>query len=133
MGKPLSVILALSILALTCGCTPPPKTGAPAAPVKGTITLDTKPIATGELHFSIADYPPRVVPITDGAFAGEAPIGANKVELVIYVDAAASEKYKGSAGKINSAPEKYWGPNTVLEAKVPAAGANDLKFEVSSK
>lgn len=119
------------MLALSVGCSPPPKGAAPAAKVKGIAKLDGKPIASGELHFSVADFPPRVVEIKDGAYAGEAPVGKNKVELLIYVEEK-SEKY-GKSIKKNTAPEKYWGPNTVLAADVSANGDNEFKFEISTK
>lgn len=108
---------------------------APTADVKGTIVLDGKPLPTGELHFSIPGSPPSVLKVKDGTFAGQAPVGQNKVELFIYVDAPLNPKYKGgdATDKVNTAPGKYWGPNTALDAGVSATTANDFKFNVSSK
>jgi len=105
----------------------------PVAPVKGTIQLDGQPVPKGELHFGMSGVPPQVLPITNGAFEGKAPVGKNKVEFFIYQEGPPSGKYGGAASKVNVAPAKYWGPNSTLEATINASGANDLKFDVTSK
>jgi len=115
------------------GCSPAVNPPPPSARVKGTIELDGKPVPTGELHFGRPGVPPGVVAVTDGTFSGDAPVGKNKVEFYHYVDGPSSAKYGGVATKTNSAPGKYWGPNTVLEATVEAGGDNDFKFTLSSK
>jgi len=116
------------------GCGPAAKPGlAPAAPVKGTVNQDGKPLPTGEIHFLLEGFPPGVLPIKDGTFSGDAPIGKDKVEVYVYVDGPVSDKYRGEASKKNIVPSKYWGPNTTLEANVEAGGANDFKFDITSK
>jgi hypothetical protein len=97
--------------------------------------MDGKPLPAGELHFSIRGQPPSVLKVTDGAFRGQAPVGQNKVELFILSDGPASSKYKesGAASKINTAPGKYWGPNTALDAGVSATSPNDFKFDLKSR
>lgn len=119
------------ILVWFVGCSDSPKGAATSARVKGTVKMDGKTVPVGELHFAIPGFPPRIVEIKDGAFEGEAPVGKNKVELFIYVEGPASEKYKGTTTKINVAPEKYWGPNTTLEANVNAGAKNEVKFDLS--
>jgi hypothetical protein len=114
------------------GCSGRPST-APTADVKGTISMDGKPLSAGELHFSIAGQPPSVLKINNGAFSGQAPVGQNKVELVILTDGPVSPKYKDVSTKINSAPGKYWGPNTALDAGVSATSPNDFKFDLKSR
>jgi len=107
----------------------------PTAGVKGTITMDGKPLQTGELHFGVPGAPPSVLKVADGKFSGQAPVGQNKVELVILTDGPPNPKYQGSgaATKINTAPGKYWGPNTALDAPVSSTGPNEFKFDISSK
>ena len=117
----------------TVGCSPPPKGAAPAASVKGTVFLDAKPIPAGEIHFGMTGYPPSVLQITNGDYAGEAPIGKNQVEVFIYVEGPASEKYGGARPKTNTAPEKYWGPSTTLDALVKAGETNEFKFNLTSR
>ncbi len=125
------------VLALVCnfGCGSGQKGAAPAAKVKGTITIDGKPIPTGEIHFGMTGVPPRALEIKDGTFAGEAPIGNNLVEVFIYVEGPPPEKdkYGGIRSKTNTVPEKYWGPNTSLKATVDANGPNEFKFEITSR
>ena len=115
------------------GCAPELPPPAPAANITGTITLDSKPIPTGEIHFGTPGVPPSVLQITNGTFAGAAPVGNNKVEVYIYVEGPKSEKYGGSPTKTNVAPEKYWGAQTTLEANVKAGGTDEFKFELTSK
>jgi len=123
-------------LALVWGFGCSGRTGpAPTADVKGTVTMDGKPLPEGELHFSVTGYPPSVLKVANGTFKGQAPIGQNRVELFIYVDAPAHPKYsaEGASGKMNTSPGKYWGPNTALDAGVSATSVNDLKFDLKSK
>jgi len=120
-------------LSWVIGCAQAPNGTAPAAKVQGTVRIDGKPISAGEIHFATAGYPPMVMSITDGSYSGEAPIGKNLVEVFIFVEGPPSEKYGGTRPKINTTPEKYWGPNTILDATVSADGANEFKFEISSK
>jgi len=105
----------------------------PVAKVKGTVNIDGKPIPTGEIHFGMAGVPPKVLDIKEGAFAGDAPIGNNKVEIFIYVEGPPSEKYAGTRQKQNTTPQKYWGPNTTLSASVRPGDVNDFKFDIMSK
>src|SRR5688572_18494746 len=124
------------ILAAHCtlGCGVPERKGAaPAASVKGTIRMDGKAIPSGEIHFSQTGYPPRVLEIKNGNFAGEAPVGKNQVEVFIYVEGPPSERYPGVSTKKNIAPEKYWGPNTTLHATVNSGEANEMKFLLTSR
>lgn len=120
------------LVLVASGCNSAPKGGAPAAKVKGVANIDTKPIATGEVHFSVPEFPPRVIEIKDGKFEGEAPVGKNKVEVFIYKETK-SEKYGGTPAKSNTVPEKYWGADTMLSATVEAGGANEFKFDITSK
>ena len=128
------MVLFVLTLVWTIGCgSPPPKGAAPAATVKGTINMDGKPLPAGELHFGSEGVPPRVLQVTNGAFSGEAPVGKNQVELFIYVEGPPTEKYPGVPTKKNTAPAKYSGPKTPLEATVTTGGTNDFKFDVKSK
>jgi hypothetical protein len=115
------------------GCAPEQKGAAPAANVKGTVHIDGKPVATGEIHFGMTGVPPSVLQISDGTFSGEAPVGQNQVEVFIYVEGPPSAKYGGTRSKRNITPERYWGPNTVLNATVNADGTNEFKFDITSR
>jgi hypothetical protein len=116
------------------GCGPaPPKGAAPAAHIEGTIKIDGNPVPTGEIHFGMPGFPPRVLQIKEGTYSGEAPIGKNQVEVFIYVEGPPSEKYPGVPTKKNIAPIKYWGPKTILEATINASGTNEFKFDLKSQ
>ncbi len=109
-----------------------PAGGPPVTQVKGTVTMDGKAIPTGEIHFGMPGVPPRVLAIKDGAFAGEAPVGKNQVEVFVYTEGAAVKgKHGGEGSKTNTVPQKYWGANTTLSAPVTAGGTNDFKFALT--
>ena len=115
------------------GCTPAPPSGPPLAGVKGTVTLDGKPVTTGEVHFELTGAPAKSCEIKDGTFSGEAAVGKNRVEVFIFAEGPASDKYGGLRSKTNTAPQKYWGTNTTLSATVDAGKANEFKFDLTSK
>jgi hypothetical protein len=119
-------------LAVTLGCGSERQGPTSAAGVKGTVLLDNKRVLAAEVHFILDGVPPRVMQVKDGTFSGEAPVGKNKVEVYIYVDGPPSEKYPSTLTKINKAPDRYWGPNTILQATVEEGGANDFKLELTS-
>ncbi|MSU80611.1 MAG: hypothetical protein EXS16_21295 [Gemmataceae bacterium] len=117
------------------GCAAQPPNGPPpAANIKGTVTMDGKPVPTGEIHFELLGVgaAPGTLIVTDGVFSGPAPIGKNKVEVYIYVKGPPSDKFPDIPTKINTSPEKYWGPNSVLDANVEANGANQFKFDLTA-
>jgi len=124
-----------SVLALIgiFGCGSGQPGAAPAAPVKGVVNMDNKPVPTGEIHFSMPGVPPRVLEVKDGAFSGEAPVGHNLVEVFIYVEGPPNPKRGGVREKTNTTPERYWGPKSELSATVNAGGPNEFKFDISSK
>ena len=130
---PLVVFIGLAIV-WNSGCSPAPKKGPPpAAPVKGTINIDGKPVPTGEIHFGMLGVPPKVLTITDGTFSGEAPIGENQVEVYIYKEGPPTPRYPDVPTKINTVPDKYWGPKTVLKATVNDGGPNEFDFDITSE
>lgn len=129
MMRLLGLGLAVVVIA---GCTSK-EAPTPVAKINGSITIDMRPVPTGELHFVMPGIPPRVMQITNGAFSGDAPVGENKVEVFIYVEGPPSEKYGGERTKINSVPERYWGPNTSLMANVTASGPNEFQFNITAR
>ncbi|MBN9117977.1 MAG: hypothetical protein J0I06_02215 [Planctomycetes bacterium] len=124
--------LALALVWLL-GCGGGQQGAAPVAKVKGTVTLDGKPLPAGEVYFGLTGVPSSAIEIKDGAFSGEAPVGKTKVEVFVYVEGPATEKHGGTRNKTNVAPKKYWGPNTTLSATVGAGEPNEFKFDLASK
>ena len=134
MSRPLLAALFVSVLVWTSGCGSTRSTAPPNASVKGTVTLDRKAVPTGEVHFVTSGTPPTVLEIKDGNFAGDVPLRKYKVEVHIYVEGPKTPgKYGGEGSKTNTAPQKYWGPNTAFSAAVEAGGANDFKFDMTSR
>jgi hypothetical protein len=123
----------LICLVFLCSCTaqnaPPPAT----AKVAGTVSLDGSPMKEGEIRFSVMGQPPKLIPVKDGSFSGEAFLGKNQVEVVLDVDGPPSTTDPNVHTKVNKVSPEFSGPNSKLSADVPAAGATDLKFEVKSK
>ena len=118
----------------TSGCSGSSKKGPPPkVAVKGTVTLDGKPIPDGEILFTVQDEAPQPLPIKDGSFSGEAMTGKNRVEIRAFKSGPPpTTDPKGPPSKINIVPDKYNGKST-LTAEIPADGASSLKFEVTSK
>lgn len=117
------------------GCGPsgpkPPKTYA----VKGQVKLDDKPMPDGEILFAIPNQVPRMFAIKDGAYSGSAPEGKSRVEIRAYRAAAPvmmMDKVANEGSMENWLPDQY-NVNSTLTADVTAGGANEFKFEVTSK
>jgi hypothetical protein len=124
--------LSLAIL-MASGCTPAPPPKTPTASVSGTIILDGNPVPTGEIHFGMLGVPPRVLKIADGAYSGEAPVGENQVEVYIYKEGPPNPRYPDDPPKMNTVPNKYWGPKTTLKASVKDGEPNKFTFDLKSK
>ncbi|MCU0878257.1 MAG: hypothetical protein MUF06_10775 [Pirellulaceae bacterium] len=125
------VLIALSLFAAGCGSSPPELK---KAPVKGTVQLDSKPMTEGEISFAIVGEPPVVIPVVNGAYTGEAPVGPTRVEVRAYRQGTpvmmGDQQFGGD--KENYLPAQY-NLQTTLKADVSAAGPNEFNFEVTSK
>lgn len=129
----LAVSVALAVAGLGgCGASPSPGLP-PTAKVKGTVKLDGKPVPAGDIHFGQPGVPSHGLEIKDGAFSGEVPVGKAQVEVFIYAEGPATEKYGGAKSRTNVAPQKYWGTNTTLSADVKPGDANEFKFDLTAK
>jgi hypothetical protein len=125
--------LFASTICLLAGCGGGgPSAPPPVAKVKGTVNLDGKPMPNGEIRFSVGAQAPRNLEVKDGAFSGEVYTGKNTVEVVQEKDAPNPMDPKLTM-KVNMVDPKFVGPGSPLSADVPASGASDLKFDVTSK
>lgn len=102
---------------------PPPAT----AQVKGTVSLDGKPMQTGQVLLSVAAQPPKTLEIKNGAFEGEVFVGKNTVEVVLEKDGPVGTTDKKEVQKINAV-----GSVTPQTVDVPKGGSSDLKIEAIS-
>jgi hypothetical protein len=127
-----AALFALLLAVTGCGSTH--STAPQTVTVKGTVTLDTKPVQTGEIYFAKAGASSPALEIKDGTFVGDVPLGHHKVEVFVYVEGPKTPgKYGGQGTKTNIAPTKYSGPNTTLSATVEAGKPNEFKFDLTSK
>ena len=116
------------------GCGSSDLKGPKLLPVKGTVTLDGKPMETGEVIFTASgNAAVAAFEVKGGSFSGEAAEGENKVAVMMYKDAPpimmGDQKVEGQ--KTNVLPAKY-NHQTTLSAKVAESGANEFKFDVTS-
>ena len=125
-----SVVL---LAAAFCGCGPTPRKAATTIAVKGTVNLDGKPMPTGQVQFSVPGEPVQQFPVSNGSFSGQANEGTNKVEFAMFKDGPPlTTDLEKKPTKVNALPSKYQFESKVT-ADVKAGGANEFKFEITSK
>jgi hypothetical protein len=116
------------------------KSGPPSTKVSGTVTLDGKALADGEVMFvqAAAGYTPDILPVKDGKFEGTAKQGKVKVEFRAYRDvppptgADVTEEAKATPNKVNYLPARY-NTETTLTAEVTDSGLNPSQFDLKSQ
>jgi len=121
----------LAILAVSgcAGSTPKVAT----VSVKGTVTIDGKPMPDGEIYFSTPGQPLTMFPVKEGAFSGNAQPGSNRVEIRAYKEGPPlSTDVSKTPTKQNFIPDRF-SVQSKLTAEVGVGGANDLKFVIASK
>jgi len=118
-------------IALTLGCGGGDKPS--SIDVKGTVTLDSKPIPEGEISFYVTGQSPTIFPIKDGAYSGKALSGVNKVEVRAFKDGPPmTTDPEKKPTRINYLGDNY-GMNSKLTADVKSGASNDFKFELTSR
>lgn len=120
------------VSALIAGCNAPVQKAAPTAPVKGKVTLDGQPMASGEIRFSTPGFPPNTMEIKDGNYSGTASIGKNQVEVVQMKQEGFTTTEPKTPIMVNAVADKFSGPATTLSAEVTKDG-KDFDFQVTSK
>lgn len=127
-------LLCLSLALFLSGCAGDGGQNAapPLAKVKGTVTLDGKPMAGGEVRFNLAGQVPKILPVKDGTFAGEVFSGKNRVDVVWEKPGQPNPMKPDERIPVNVVSDKYSGINTPFNPDIPPSGSNDLKFEVKS-
>lgn len=132
----------LSVLTGCGGQKPPEQT---KAKVKGTITLDNKPLQTGHIVFDAGNgQPPADLDILDGKFEGSAPVGKCKVSITSFKQMTMKEKLEREGKKpmdgpgydqpqeVNLLPDRY-NVKSEISREIYGDKANDLTFELKSK
>ncbi len=137
-------LAAALLVALTgCGGGKPPEQA--KAKVKGTITLDNKPLQTGKIVFDAANgQPPADMDILDGKFEGNAPVGKCKVQITSFKQMTMKEKLEKEGKKpmdgpgydqpmeVNLLPDRY-NVKSEITREVFADKPNDFTFDLKSK
>lgn len=126
-------LAALLLIVGSTGCTKRAKLPSQAE-VKGTVNLDGKAMPDGDITFSLPGEVPSSLPIQNGSFSGKAPIGKNRVEVRAYKAGTPTKMGDQTFGgeKENYIPAQY-NTGSTMSADVVSGGANDFKFDVTSK
>jgi len=131
--KFVSIILLVLIL-IGCGGGPPqPK----SATVKGKVTLDGAPLASGKIVFDGGpSIPAGEFDITDGAYSGQVEVGSKTVRISSYKDPPPQKGLPKGPGydtmKVNILPAKY-NKDSKETREVKEGGPNEFDFAVPSK
>ena len=124
----------LCVTALLVGCSGSSKPKVQLRTVKGTVKLDGKPMASGDVLFLVQNQGPKTLSVKDGNFSGEVIEGQSRVEIRSYKDAAPvmmMDQVANPGAKENFIPAKFNSEST-LTADVTASGPNEFNFEVTS-
>jgi len=120
-------------MAATLGCGTEAATLPPTAPVTGTITLDGRPMATGEVVFVVPGEPEARLPVTNGAFSGEAYVGQNRVGVFTYREETPDSGLStDTVKKVNLVADRF-SYNTTLTAEVTQSGPNEFTFDAKTR
>lgn len=130
----LSAVLVVSTL--LAGCNQEVSNLPPLAPVKGVVKLDGRPMPTGEVVFSLPGLPEQRMPVNDGAYSGEAMVGANQVGVFSYHESAPDSGLATDEVKQTNVVADRFSYHTTLTAEVKAAkpeAPNELNFEATTR
>ena len=124
-------ILLAGMVVLGVGCT---KGEGPKSTVSGTVTLDGKPMAEGEVSFIIMGKPPELMTVSNGTFQGQAQVGKHRIEIRAY---RMGQPYFMGTTKFEASRENYlpgrYNSESKLTAEVTSTGPNEFKWEVQSQ
>jgi hypothetical protein len=124
-----SMTFFLLVISWIVGCTPAPPPPPAAVKVSGTVMLDGKPMAGGEVQFEAAGFPPKALEIKDGAFAGEVHAGKNQIGVVWNKEIPHPTEPKMTMST-NVVSSKFSGKDSPFNAEV--TDGKVFKFEVTS-
>ena len=127
--------LALPLALFALGCSGG-GTGKPMADVKGKVTLDGTPLATGKIVFDEGPgIPATELDIRDGIYSGQTSVGSKTVRISAFKPADPSKAKKGPGmdnNQENMLPAKYHSASKDTR-EVKAGTTNEFDFAVTSK
>lgn len=119
-----------ALVFVLAGCGPDPANT--PQDVKGTVSLDGKPLPEGRVYFlPTSGGPPVITDVKSGAFELKALPGGYKVEVRMFRDRV---PWPGEPHdkQINVIPPRF-NTETALSAEVKAGAANEFTFAVSAR
>src|SRR5262245_41049438 len=126
-------LLLAGAVALGGGCGP---AGLRYAPVKGTVTLDDKPLADGVVTFTRDGEVPTQLTITNGRFDGKAVAGSNRIQFAVFKHPPPQQGPLPRPGMEPSAenilPARYHQLSD-WRREVTESGPNEYAFALTSK
>ncbi|WP_425618835.1 hypothetical protein NA78x_002551 [Anatilimnocola sp. NA78] len=132
----LVVATLLLMLAGFAGCGPAATKLPPLAPVKGTVKLDGKPMATGEIVFVLPGMPDQLIPVNAGEYSGNAMIGANSVRIFSYFESPPDSGLESDTVKKTNIVANRFSYKSTLTADVKPAkpeAPNEFSFEAMTR
>lgn len=109
-----------------------PDTKLQTAVVKGTVTLDGKPLQEGVIVFTKEGEIPRELPIVQGRFEGTVYVGTNHVQFAAYRVARQRPNLGPGSENVsreNILPDKYNQKSTMAREVKP--GENQFDFALN--
>lgn len=128
----LKLTLLLIVGLLGCGSDAPR-----LAAVRGKVTLEGKPLPTGEIKFALTGSGaiPILLPIANGQYEGKAPVGKNRVEIYAYKLITAGPQ--GAPGAEEASREVIISPaynvESMLSREISSTGPNEFDFDVKPR
>jgi hypothetical protein len=122
-------MIVSALLASGCG----PARRSDTAPVTGQVTLGGRPIVDGDIRFDPEDprRGPRAARIERGHYAGQAPVGRNRVSITASGTTKNSPMVDGVRLPVNIVQARY-NDATTLTADVLSGETNTLDFAVEA-
>lgn len=130
------VLATMLVAVVLVGCATDEMPLPPLAPIKGTVQLDGRPMAKGEIVFSLPGMPEQRIPVIDGAYAGEAMVGANQVGIFSYIESAPDSGLATDEVKQTNVVADRFSFHTTLKAEVKKAkpeAPNEFNFAATTR
>ena len=122
-------LFSFLVIGLTLGCGGSnSRISIEETPVKGSVTVNGKALAVGEIYFIVSGYAPNVIPIANGEYAGKAKVGNNRIEIRSWKEGPPlSTDTTKQPTKVNTISNAY-NDASKLTAEVQLKGENNFKF-----
>ena len=122
-------LFSFLVIGLTLGCGGSnSRISIEETPVKGSVMVNGKALAEGEIYFIVSGYAPNIIPIANGEYAGKAKVGNNRIEIRSWkAGPPLSTDTTKQPTKVNTISNAY-NDASKLTAEVQLKGENDFKF-----